>query len=155
MRLPFPKHLRSYIPNQWGSMTTGGQAVHGALEDSIYMKVRERAIIACATWEKWRLGPGAPHLWPHRQAACFTWFDMQGMVLIATREVLDEELFVDHRLNPYQALPSWYTPQDVLRDQRTWMQIAGRRPEDPVHPTAESFSDVQIAALQQTQALDR
>lgn len=76
-------------------------------------------------------------------------------MLIATREVFDEELFVDHRLNPYQALPEWYRPQDVLRDQRTWMQLAGRRPEDPVHPTAEDFSAQQLAQRRGNQQLDR
>ncbi len=76
------------------------------------------------------------------------------MVLIATREVFDEELFVDHRLNPYQALPAWYKPQDVLQDQRTWMQLAGRRPEDPVHPTAQPFAEAQIEERKGAQQLN-
>ena len=79
---------------------------------------------------------------------------LQGMVLIATREVFDEELFVDHRLNPYQSLPEWYRPMDVLRDQRTWMQLAGRRPEDPVHDTAQEFARQQLVQHRDKQQLN-
>lgn len=68
---------------------------------------------------------------------------MKGMVLVATREVLDEELFVDHRLNPYTALPAWYRPLDLLAAQRTWMQVAGKGPEDAPHPSATAAGAAQ------------
>ena len=77
------------------------------------------------------------------------------MVLIATREVFDEELFVDHRLNPYQSLPAWYRPLDVLQDQRTWMQLAGRRPTDPVHDTAQPFAKEHLARRSEKQQLEQ
>ncbi|CAE7377855.1 ankrd52 [Symbiodinium sp. KB8] len=102
--LDFPRHLRPYIPNKWGSLVTGAQTLHSALEHGIYMK---------------------------------------GMVLVATREVLDEELFVDHRLNPYTALPAWYRPLDLLAAQRTWMQVAGKGPEDAPHPSATAAGAAQ------------
>jgi hypothetical protein len=54
--LPFPKHLRPFIPNAWGSLISAGQELHGMMEASIFMK---------------------------------------GCVLLSTRGLLDEELFVD------------------------------------------------------------
>eukprot|EP01138_Halocafeteria_seosinensis_P013158 gb/GECG01013439.1/.p1 GENE.gb/GECG01013439.1/~~gb/GECG01013439.1/.p1 ORF type:complete len:389 (+),score=50.83 gb/GECG01013439.1/:1-1167(+) len=85
MSLEFPKHLRPYVPNKWGTDLTTGQALHGLLEQSIYMK---------------------------------------GVVLVATRQILDEELFVDHQLNPFQQLPPWYESKSVDSDSRIWRQIS-------------------------------
>lgn len=83
--LPFPKHLRRYVPNQWGSEVSMGQSFAGSLVDQgIFMK---------------------------------------GSALITTREVADEELFVDHQLNPMGKLPSWYTPIDRSADERLWQSV--------------------------------
>jgi hypothetical protein len=87
--LPFPPHLRGYIPNSWGAGATLGQSLYGALEQSIYAK---------------------------------------GVVCIALRALWDEELFVDHALNPYnrRGLPAWYRPLDEAASRRTWRGIAAR-----------------------------
>lgn len=53
---------------------------------------------------------------------------MKSVVLITTRQVADEELFVDHQLNPFQPLPSWYVPRDPEADKRVWRNLSsGRR----------------------------
>ena len=54
--LPFPDHLKDYIPNKWGSLVSTGQELFGMLEQSIFVK---------------------------------------GCVLLSTRGLLDEELFLD------------------------------------------------------------
>jgi hypothetical protein len=36
--MPFPPHLRDYIPNTWGSEVTTGQQIYGALEWNIWAK---------------------------------------------------------------------------------------------------------------------
>jgi hypothetical protein len=54
--LPFPDHLKDYIPNHWGSLVSTGQELFGLLEQSIFAK---------------------------------------GMVLLSTRGLQDEELFLD------------------------------------------------------------
>eukprot|EP01138_Halocafeteria_seosinensis_P013155 gb/GECG01013436.1/.p1 GENE.gb/GECG01013436.1/~~gb/GECG01013436.1/.p1 ORF type:complete len:118 (+),score=10.44 gb/GECG01013436.1/:1-354(+) len=51
-------------------------------------------------------------------------FVLQGVVLVATRQILDEELFVDHQLNPFQQLPPWYESKSVDSDSRIWRQIS-------------------------------
>lgn len=43
-----------------------------------------------------------------------------GIALLTTREVFDEELFVDHRLNPYRPQPRGYVPHDIGAAERTW-----------------------------------
>jgi hypothetical protein len=87
--MPFPPHLRSYIPNTWGSGTTLGQTLYGALEQAIYAK---------------------------------------GVVCIALRPIWNEELFVDHGLNPYsrKPLPPWYKQLDEAASRRIWRGIAAR-----------------------------
>lgn len=49
---------------------------------------------------------------------------LQGVVLIATRQILDEELFVDHQLNPFSQLPPWYESKSLDADARVWKQIS-------------------------------
>ncbi len=36
--IPFPDHLKEYIPNRWGSLVTTGQELFGLLEQSIFAK---------------------------------------------------------------------------------------------------------------------
>lgn len=43
-----------------------------------------------------------------------------GLVLVARRRLVDEELFMDYRLNPNHPRPAWYTPVDTLAEQRRW-----------------------------------
>lgn len=38
--MPFPLHLRDYIPNAWGSDVSMGQQLYGMLEQAIWVKVR-------------------------------------------------------------------------------------------------------------------
>lgn len=47
---------------------------------------------------------------------------VQSMVLVARRDVEDEELFVNYRLNPKLgvSLPPWYRSVDVEEDMRRW-----------------------------------
>lgn len=42
------------------------------------------------------------------------------LVLVATREVQDEEVLLNYRLSNYIARPSWYTPVDAAEDKRRW-----------------------------------
>lgn len=87
--LPFPPHLREYIPNVWGSDTTTGQGLYSALEQNIHLK---------------------------------------GVVLVATRELWDEEVFVDHTLNPFaQAaglIPPW--AQEAWGARKELRRLSGR-----------------------------
>lgn len=45
---------------------------------------------------------------------------LKGLGFIAARELKDEELFLNYRLNPRNGYPSWYTPVDPEEDQRRW-----------------------------------
>jgi len=45
---------------------------------------------------------------------------LRGLAFVATREVRDEELFLNYRLNPRNGYPSWYTPVDPDEDARRW-----------------------------------
>ena len=36
--MPFPPHLRSYIPNTWGALVSSGGALYSSLEQDIWMK---------------------------------------------------------------------------------------------------------------------
>jgi hypothetical protein len=46
----------------------------------------------------------------------------QGVVFVALRDLKDEELFLNYRLNPNapSGLPSWYCPVDAEEDARRW-----------------------------------
>ena len=47
-------------------------------------------------------------------------FVLKGLVFVAAREVRDEELFLNYRLNPANGYPAWYTPYDREEDARRW-----------------------------------
>jgi len=80
--LALPRHLRPYLPNEWGSKVSGTQVAAADYDHAVWMK---------------------------------------GVVLLSLRELRDEELFVDHRLNPGRELPAWYVPCDVDGDRRLWL----------------------------------
>lgn len=42
------------------------------------------------------------------------------LVYVATRDIEDEEIFVDYRLNPELGYPEWYTPLDEDEAARRW-----------------------------------
>lgn len=46
--------------------------------------------------------------------------DVHTLVLVATREVSDEELFLNYRLSSYIQQPSWYHPVNVDEEKRRW-----------------------------------
>ena len=45
---------------------------------------------------------------------------VQGMVLVATQEICDGELFLDYRYNPNVKLPAWYKPVNIDENHRRW-----------------------------------
>ena len=45
---------------------------------------------------------------------------LRGLAFVATRELQDEELFLNYRLNPANPRPDWYTPVDLEEDKRRW-----------------------------------
>ena len=45
---------------------------------------------------------------------------LRGLAFIAAREVRDEELYLNYRLNPRNGYPSWYSPVDREEDARRW-----------------------------------
>jgi hypothetical protein len=45
---------------------------------------------------------------------------MHGLVLIATRDVCNEELFMNYRLNPKGEHPAWYTICDEEENKKRW-----------------------------------
>lgn len=45
---------------------------------------------------------------------------VKGIAFVATREVQDEELLLNYRLNPQVQKPDWYSPVDVEEDKRRW-----------------------------------
>ena len=45
---------------------------------------------------------------------------LKGLALVASREVRDEELFLNYRLNPGNKYPEWYVPVDAEEDSRRW-----------------------------------
>jgi hypothetical protein len=102
--LPFPPHLRPYIPNAWGSASLGtGQGLYSSLEQNIHMK---------------------------------------GVALIATREVWDEELFLDHTLNPHardaQCIPDWAS--EAWEARRDLRRLAGRVSRDTERGVMQVFA---------------
>ncbi|KAG0588957.1 hypothetical protein M758_2G234900 [Ceratodon purpureus] len=46
--------------------------------------------------------------------------DVHTLVLVATREVHDEELYLNYRLSSYIQQPSWYHPVNVEEEKRRW-----------------------------------
>ena len=45
---------------------------------------------------------------------------LRGLAFVATRELQDEELFLNYRLNPANPRPDWYMPVDLEEDKRRW-----------------------------------
>ena len=43
-----------------------------------------------------------------------------SIAFVACRDLSDEEIFVNYRLNPQLELPGWYLPVDDTEDQRRW-----------------------------------
>ena len=47
---------------------------------------------------------------------------LRALAFVTTREVSDEELFLNYRLNPKNSYPPWYTPVDLAEDRRRWQR---------------------------------
>ncbi len=45
---------------------------------------------------------------------------IKGLVFVATRQVQDEEVLLNYRLNPQVHKPSWYASVDEEEDKRRW-----------------------------------
>ena len=45
---------------------------------------------------------------------------LRALAFVTTRQVADEELFLNYRLNPKNSHPPWYTPVDPEEDRRRW-----------------------------------
>lgn len=45
---------------------------------------------------------------------------LKTLVLVATRELCDEELLLNYRLSNLKRRPEWYTPVDEEEDKRRW-----------------------------------
>lgn len=45
---------------------------------------------------------------------------VRTLVLISTKEVCNEELFLNYRLSNHKKWPAWYTPVDSEEDKRRW-----------------------------------
>jgi hypothetical protein len=45
---------------------------------------------------------------------------VQGLALIATREIADGEIYLDYRYNQSLKLPAWYKPVNVEENERRW-----------------------------------
>ncbi|KAL8035049.1 hypothetical protein ABFX02_12G072200 [Erythranthe guttata] len=45
---------------------------------------------------------------------------VKSLVLVATREICNEEVFLNYRLSNLKRRPSWYTPVDEEEDRRRW-----------------------------------
>jgi len=101
--LPFPPHLRDYIPNVWGSDTTTGQGLYGSLEQNIWAK---------------------------------------GVALIATREIWNEEVFLDHTLNPFaksaRLIPAW--AEDTWLARKELRRLSGRVSRETEEGVLRHFS---------------
>ena len=48
---------------------------------------------------------------------------LRGLALVAMRELREEELYLDYRLNPLKKYPAWYTPVDEEESRRRWNLI--------------------------------
>jgi len=49
---------------------------------------------------------------------------MHSVLLLSTRPLQDEELFIDYRLTPGFERPLWYEPVDPEEDERRWSASA-------------------------------
>lgn len=48
---------------------------------------------------------------------------LRGLALVALRELEDEELWLNYRLNPNNKLPPWYSSVDREEDHRRWENL--------------------------------
>lgn len=55
----------------------------------------------------------------------------QGIVLVTTREVIDEELFMPYRLNPSLQAPAWYTDWTEEESRQLWREFKRSDPKGP------------------------
>lgn len=107
--MPFPPHLRDYIPNTFGSEISSGQAFAASLEQDVHCK---------------------------------------GSVLIALRTLWDEEIFVDHTLNPYakraNLIPAW--AESDWEERKQLRQMTGRISREAVAASGSSSQVPRVAA---------
>ncbi|GMH34381.1 hypothetical protein BSKO_02215 [Bryopsis sp. KO-2023] len=52
---------------------------------------------------------------PHEEGSV-----LPGLVLVALRDLQDEEIFLNYRLSPHVKRPDWYTPVDKEEEWRRW-----------------------------------
>lgn len=45
---------------------------------------------------------------------------VKGLAFVAVRQIQDEEILLNYRLNPQVQKPAWYAPVDVEEDKRRW-----------------------------------
>lgn len=45
---------------------------------------------------------------------------VKGLAFVAIRQIQDEEVLLNYRLNPQVQKPAWYAPVDVEEDKRRW-----------------------------------
>ena len=45
---------------------------------------------------------------------------IKGLAFVAVREIRDEEILLNYRLNPQVQKPAWYSPVDLEEDTRRW-----------------------------------
>lgn len=45
---------------------------------------------------------------------------IKGLAFVAVRQIQDEEILLNYRLNPQVQKPAWYAPVDVEEDKRRW-----------------------------------
>lgn len=87
------KDIRSYIPN----------VIFGGVEE---VKMRKFGSFWFKSWRPSKEGLDVPIL--------------KTLVLVATREICDEEILLNYRLSNSKRRPSWYTPVDEEEDRRRW-----------------------------------
>ena len=45
---------------------------------------------------------------------------IKGLAFVAVRDIKDEEILLNYRLNPQVQKPAWYSPVDLEEDARRW-----------------------------------
>ena len=45
---------------------------------------------------------------------------IKGLMFVATRQIQDEEILLNYRLNPQVHKPAWYASVDIEEDTRRW-----------------------------------
>ncbi|CAI9096722.1 OLC1v1032929C1 [Oldenlandia corymbosa var. corymbosa] len=87
------KDMRTYIPNI-------------SFGDGEEVKMRRFGSFWFKSWKSGSAGSNIPIL--------------KSLVLVATRSLCDEELYLNYRLSNSKQRPSWYTPVDEEEDRRRW-----------------------------------